>query len=712
MVFRHKYFLYFLVAAMALRTTTANAPAFSFPPAAQLANQKNTGCNEIAAQHLTSIPPAGWPMMGNAATDAYAFYHFLENSIINPSAHDKRKRAFNILANAEQKKIQTDPTYQWPLEKIVEPLTWQDLNLLVGSKDNPTISLASILSKGRTHTEMGKAYLCGLLARPTLDTKELAARQAFIKKLVEDDTLRLQLDKYLQELAASETLLTGLWDTDLLMQFVGGDYSKLSGISAFINESPACLELKSLLKLGGLGAGATIVAITPAVLGTYGLSMLFTGKPMLQNMSSYCFGQLGLLFEAFPALKNRWTQGVLALGIGAVAALAVKQSLQGIHSFVLMDDLLRKRFVHIATYDQTAQEIAIHMLRHGGTTGKSLTFFNDIVKFFTDDVTSTPQLAELEELLRCDTFEKGSDQGNHYLFSRGNVLAAYYLLTQVKEKFEALMAGIGELDALLTAAKLIKESADSNAQWCFATYETNAAAPHVALTDVWNPFIDPATVVTNSLALGEKELTANMVVTGPNSSGKSTALKSVALSILLAQSLGIAPAASMSLTPFAYVVTYMNVADSLVDKESRFQAEARRVFEYGDKVEQLAQENKFSFAIFDEIFSGTSPQEGADLGFKVASIFGTYANSMSVIATHFERLTQLEKTTGGRFINFKIGVEQLRDGSIRFNEQGKIMRTYKLDKGVSHQHIAREVFKERGDDTRSKFFNKCFTDVQ
>jgi hypothetical protein len=674
-----------------------------------LLEQKKSLCDSIAAHNYGSILPTPGFMMGNAVNDPYAFYNFISESITNPQALDRRRRAFKILASAEQKKMAQNPKETWQSETIIDPTTWQDLNLLVGSKENPAMSLAAIMSAGRTHTELGKAYLAGLIARPIAadNVDLLSARQEFIRTLVNDDELRNNLDKLLQKIAISEPLLTGLWDTEMLAQFIEMNYSKLSVVGPTLNKSSLCLELKSMLKVGGIGLAGGILAITPVVMGIYGLSQLCRGKPALEKYAGFCFGQTGLLFEAFPSLKNRWIQGIAALGVGAVSALALKQSMHGMNTIVLLDGLLRKRFVHIAMYDEAANAIATSMMNEGKSGEHALAYYKDITGFFADQVVNDPELAQLEDLLRSDTFEKGTETENQFFFSRGNTLCAYYLLSTIKDRFETMMAGLGELDAFLTIAKLIKESTPQ-APWCFASYENNALTPAVQLTDFWNPFIDPKTVVLNSIALGLKNNVPNVTATGPNSSGKSTMLKSIALSVVLAQSVGVAPASSMSLTPYSYLVTYMNVADSLVDKESRFQAEARRVFEYGDKLEELSQENKFSFAIFDEIFSGTSPAEGAELGFKVSRIFSEYLNSTSVVATHFELLTTLEQVTSGQFINYKTSVVQNPDGSIHLDENGKIVRTYKFVKGISNQHIAREVFKERGAHTNSHFFNRCF----
>lgn len=701
-----------MLVSMAVRTSVAQDPAFIQPAMiASAPSTKKTLCNDIAAYNLQAIPPSFGPMMGDPVADPYAFYNFLTASILNPPAQAKRSRAFKILASAEQKKMDQDHSVVWPSQSLLEPSTWQDLNLLAGSRENPAAGLANVLSTGRTHTELGKAYLCGLLARPTSDVMMLSARQELIKRLVEDDILRGELDRFLKDIAANESLLTGLWDVEMLMQFIEGNYSKLDVVGPMMNETPLVLELNSLMKTGALGAAAGVVSIAPIVLAVYGLSMLFRGEPMFEKVSGYCMGMAGMVFEVCPVLKNRWLQGTVALGIGAMSSLALKQSLQGIKTIFLFDSFLRRRLVHIGMYDEAACQITATMMMQGAAATRSLTFFNDMQSFFTDQVEQDPHLAQLEGLLHTDTFEPGSQNEDQFLFSRGNMLCAYYLLNKVKGKFESLMAGLGEIDAYLTIAKLVKESAQLPTSWCFVEYESNAATPAIQLTDFWNPLLDPATVVLNSINLGIKHEIPNLMATGPNSAGKSTTLKSIALSIILAQSFGIAPARTMVLTPFSYITTYMNVADSLVDKESRFQAEAGRVFEYGDKLEELGKQNKFSFAIFDEIFSGTSPAEGASLGFKVAKIFSEYNNCISVIATHFALLTELEKETKGQFVNFKVAVEQNDDGSIHFDPTGKIVRLYKLARGVSKQHIAREVFKERGDSAHSQFFNKCFASV-
>jgi hypothetical protein len=665
--------------------------------------QQNTLLENIAAQNLQSLPRAADNSTADAIKDSYAFYNFLTETITNPQLHNKRKRAFKIIASAEK-----GNNAAWMNQSVLDKTTNQDLNLLYGSKENPATHLASILSEGRTHTELGKAYLCGLIARPTAYIQLLEARQQVIRTLVENEALFNELDALLKEMAVHESLFTGLWDTEQIMQFVEQNYSKMDGFGDSINRSSFCLELQSLLGISAMCMAAGIMTISPAVLTVDGISILYQGQPV-SKLTDTCFGSLGVIFKVFPALENRWIKGTLTLGMGALSSFMVTQLLKNMHTKFLIDDFLKNRLMHVARYKDAANGILQAITKHAPELGESCTFFKNLASFSSDQMNNDSDLVLLNDLLHSSTFEKGSEEQFELFFSRGNMLCAYYLLSIIKDKFASAMAGIGELDAFLTAAKLIKESKKDGTSWCLPSYVQEAATPSVQLAGFWSPFIDSGKAVSNSIDLGIQHRVPNIVVTGPNSAGKSTILKSIALAIILGQSLGVVPAQAMALTPFSYLTSYMNVADSIVDQESRFQAEARRIFEYGDHLEDIAKNHEFSFALFDEIFSGTSPAEGADLSYKVATIFGTYSNSISLVATHFEKLTSLEKDTAGTFINYKVAVGQNSDGSVQFSADNKIKRFFSLSRGISHQRIAREVFKEKGQTGQSNFFEKCFS---
>lgn len=177
-----------------------------------------------------------------------------------------------------------------------------------------------------------------------------------------------------------------------------------------------------------------------------------------------------------------------------------------------------------------------------------------------------------------------------------------------------------------------------------------------------------------------------MVITGPNAGGKSTSIKSVCISLILGQTIGVVPCKSATITPFDFINTYLNIPDCK-GKESLFEAEMHRARDHIYSLDKL-DKNKKSFVIMDEIFSSTNPEEGISGGYAIANKLSSYDNSVALITTHFNYLTKLEKE--GRYRNIRIPITR--------DEKGAIAYPYKIEKGISDQFIALELLKEKGFD--------------
>ena len=92
-------------------------------------------------------------------------------------------------------------------------------------------------------------------------------------------------------------------------------------------------------------------------------------------------------------------------------------------------------------------------------------------------------------------------------------------------------------------------------------------------------------------------LAKNIVITGPNASGKTTTLKTTIINILLSQQIGYGCFESLEMMPYDYVHCYLNIPDTS-GRDSLFQAEARRCKEILDIIEQNS--NERHFCLFDE----------------------------------------------------------------------------------------------------------------
>jgi DNA mismatch repair protein MutS len=270
----------------------------------------------------------------------------------------------------------------------------------------------------------------------------------------------------------------------------------------------------------------------------------------------------------------------------------------------------------------------------------------------------------------------------------GRIAATNKLMLGARVDWVRIFEAIGYLDAYMSIAQLMKQYGNSTTNpLCFAQFE-RASCPHIALDSFWNPFVDPgkAKVVVNSVELGAPA--RNMILTGPNTGGKSTVIKAIALNALLAQTFGIAAARSCQLTPFTAIRTYIRVEDDIERGLSLYRAEVERAKQLSSAVAAL-QPGQHALVIIDEMFRGTARDQAALLAYWYAKEnLGRYPHCMLLEATHYPELIGLEKETNGLFQNYKVEIERNSDGSLR--------RTYLLKKGSTLQNVAADILKEEG----------------
>lgn len=164
-------------------------------------------------------------------------------------------------------------------------------------------------------------------------------------------------------------------------------------------------------------------------------------------------------------------------------------------------------------------------------------------------------------------------------------------------------------------------------------------------------------------------LKRNMIISGPNAAGKTTVLKTALTNILLSQQFGCGFYKSATVKPFSNIHCYVNMPDTS-GRDSLFQAEARRCKQILDAVQDP---NSTHICVFDELFSGTNPQEATTS----ASAFLSYLNSLPnvsyIITTHFLKVCKIANN-GKAVANVCMDVKT--DGS-------NFSYTYKLKPGIS-----------------------------
>lgn len=166
-------------------------------------------------------------------------------------------------------------------------------------------------------------------------------------------------------------------------------------------------------------------------------------------------------------------------------------------------------------------------------------------------------------------------------------------------------------------------------------------------------------------------LDKNIIITGPNASGKTTNIKSVLLNIILSQQTGYGFYDSAIIKPYDYLHCYLNIPDTS-GRDSLFQAESRRCKEILDIIE--LENNKKHFCIFDELYSGTNPYEAVASAFGYIDTISEMKNVNLMLTTHYiELCNKLENNKNVE--NVHMDVEIIDDQNINY--------LYKLKKGIS-----------------------------
>ncbi len=178
---------------------------------------------------------------------------------------------------------------------------------------------------------------------------------------------------------------------------------------------------------------------------------------------------------------------------------------------------------------------------------------------------------------------------------------------------------------------------------------------------------ESSTIIKNDCNLNK-----NMIITGPNASGKTTTLKSALINVLLSQQIGFGCFESLKLTPYDKIHCYLNIPDTS-GRDSLFQAEARRCKEIIDCINEESSDITTHFCIFDELYSGTNPEEAVISANAFMDYIVKNENVTCILTTHYVKLCKkLSKNKMIQNYNMK---------TVKKNDNFEY--TYQLDEGIS-----------------------------
>lgn len=190
-------------------------------------------------------------------------------------------------------------------------------------------------------------------------------------------------------------------------------------------------------------------------------------------------------------------------------------------------------------------------------------------------------------------------------------------------------------------------------------------------------------LITDNMVKNDVTFGKNMIISSPNKSGKTTILKSVTLNIILSQQLGCGFYNNAIINPYTHIHSYLNIPDTS-ERDSLFQAESRRCKDIIDIISNNGDTSRH-FCIFDELYSGTNPEEATKAGTVFIDYLSKRSNVDFILTTHYFKICrQFRKSC--RIDNYKMDVKVL--------ENGEFLYKYRLHKGISKLKGAIRVLKD------------------
>ena len=164
------------------------------------------------------------------------------------------------------------------------------------------------------------------------------------------------------------------------------------------------------------------------------------------------------------------------------------------------------------------------------------------------------------------------------------------------------------------------------------------------------------TYIPNSIQMAED--TSIQLITGPNMSGKSTYMRQLAMTAVMAQMGSYVPAESAHLPIFDAIFTRIGAADDLVSGQSTFMVEMM------EANHAITHATKDSLILFDELGRGTATYDGMALAQAIIEYIHEHIGAKTLFATHYHELTSLE-TSLEHLVNVHVATLE-RNGQVTF----------------------------------------------
>ncbi|WP_027107736.1 DNA mismatch repair protein MutS [Lacticigenium naphthae] len=280
----------------------------------------------------------------------------------------------------------------------------------------------------------------------------------------------------------------------------------------------------------------------------------------------------------------------------------------------------------------------------------------------------TPELKEKESLI-LEAEEKSK-------------ALEYSLFLEIREEVKKELEAIQSLAKVIAEIDVLQSFASIAEQYHYTRPEFHSTNEEIEIKDGRHPVVEKV--------LGEQSYVPNdvlfnqdvdiLLITGPNMSGKSTYMRQLALTVVMAQMGSFVPAKKASLPLFDKIFTRIGAMDDLIGGQSTFMVEMM------EANLALTQATRKSLLLFDEIGRGTATFDGMALAEAIIEYVHENIGAKTLFSTHYHELTELE-TRLNRLKNIHVGA---------IEEDGNLVFLHKMMEGSADKSYGIQVAKLAG----------------
>jgi DNA mismatch repair protein MutS len=258
----------------------------------------------------------------------------------------------------------------------------------------------------------------------------------------------------------------------------------------------------------------------------------------------------------------------------------------------------------------------------------------------------TPELKEMETLI-LEAEEKSVD-------------LEYQLFLEVREQVKQNIDRLQLLAKTISAVDVLQAFATISERYQYVRPELRSNTKELAIVQGRHPVVEKVMghqeYIPNSVQMDQA--TNILLITGPNMSGKSTYMRQLALTVVMAQMGCFVPAESAKLPIFDQIFTRIGASDDLIAGQSTFMVEMM------EANQALRHATPNSLILFDELGRGTATYDGMALAQAIIEYIHKKVRAKTLFSTHYHELTVLDETLPS-LKNVHVGAVE-KDGEVVF----------------------------------------------